>query len=584
MSPGYALPEYPRPRLSRRLWHNLNGLWQYAGAGDESPPFGQDLPERILVPYPPESALSGIQRHDDRMWYRRLFRVPDSWPDGRVLLHFGAVDQHAVVWLNGTLVADHTGGYAAFHTDITDALRPGAEQELVVGVRDENEHGDCPVGKQRARPRGIFYTGSSGIWRTVWLEPVPTAYISDLRVVPDVAAATLWVDARTVGTDDHHLLVTVREPDTGRVAGQHAGARTIDAHQLIPVAIPDAHLWNPADPYLYDLEVRLLDAADELVDRVGGYAGMRSISLLADAAGRQRIALNGTIGFQPGLLDQGYWPDGGYTAPTDEALRFDIERAKALGFTMIRKHMKVEPERWYYWADRLGMLVWQDMPSPGFDQDAAIGTDISPNPTARTNYLTGLDELVDQLGHFPSIVVWTLFNEGWGEFDTDEVTHRAIERDPTRLVTANSGVNCCYSLPDTRAGHLYDDHTYPGPGKPEVDDDRARVDGEYGGIGFTVDGHVWPVGEPHGYAEPAISQEELTDRYHRLSADLALSIVRDGVAAAVYTQATDVEAEVNGLWTYDRRVLKVDPRRVRADNQTLIDLGSGDPAGHPRTR
>lgn len=560
VGPGNALPEYPRPQLTRDRWRNLNGEWEYEAATSDQPATGRPLAEKILVPYPPESALSGIQRHDDTMLYRRTFEVPQDWRGQRVLLHFGAVDQQARVLVNGTEVANHGGGYTSFSADVTDALTPDGPQELVVEAQDRNDAAPYPLGKQRNQPGGIFYTGASGIWQTVWMEPVSPAHVEQLDITPDMADGRFVVNARSVGAEGHGVDVVVSEPNGGPQVGRATGRPNED----IAVPIPNPHLWSPDDPFLYDVTVRLLGPDGAPVDEVGSYAGMRSVSLVHDDQGRARIALNGKILFQHGPLDQGYWPDGIYTAPTDAALRFDLDKTKELGFNMVRKHVKVEPARWYYHADRLGLLVWQDMPS--------LVNGVTPAPEAKKNYEAELSAMIDQLGSHPSIVAWVPFNEGWGEFDTARIADEVRAQDPTRLVDANSGVNCCDSLPDSGAGHIYDDHTYVGPGTPEVTGDRASVDGEYGGLGLIVDGHLWP-GQPDAY-EMTDSPEQLTQRYGEINKVLA-DIVRDsGLSASIYTQTTDVENEVNGLYTYDRQVLKPDAQAVRQQNRAVIESGT----------
>lgn len=563
VTPENALPEYPRPQLTRDRWMNLNGLWDYAG-GSSRP---TETSEQILVPFPPESALSGIQRHDDHMLYRRTFTIPPDWRDQRVLLHLGAVDQRAEVLVNGQRVAVHEGGHTAFSADITDALAPGDQQQIEIYAQDRNEQAPHPVGKQRTSPGGILYTGASGVWQTVWLEPVPASHITDLDITPDLDTSSFTLSAGTTATPDERLEAVVRDRE-----GREVARASAPVHDELRLPIADPHLWSPDDPYLYDFTVRLLDADGEVVDEVGSYAGMRSVGLVHDAEGRPRITLNGEIVFQHGPLDQGYWPDGIYTAPTDEALRFDLERTKELGFNMIRKHVKVEPARWYYWADRIGLLVWQDMPS--LPVDLAVPPEQTPPPDqeSQANFREELLELVDQLRNVTSLVVWVPFNEGWGEFDTAEIAALVKQQDPTRLVNANSGVNCCYSLPDSGAGDIYDDHTYVGPGHPGATDDRAIVDGEYGGLGLVEEGHLWP-GEPQAY-EMTTSREELTRRYSEVSRELEEVVLANGLSAAVYTQITDVENEVNGFFTYDRRVLKPDLATVRERNLAVIAAGT----------
>ncbi|SDZ16737.1 Glycosyl hydrolases family 2 [Amycolatopsis xylanica] len=533
-----ALPEYPRPALVRERWLNLNGTWDY----------GRD--ERIRVPYPPESALSGIGRHDDRMRYRRVFEIPAGWTGDRVLLHFGAVDQRASVWVNNQRVATHEGGYTAFSVDITDVLRETGSQELVVHAEDRTDVETFPVGKQRAAPGGIFYTAHSGIWQTVWLEPVPATHVSGLDITPDLTGFT--VRPHVVGPHTGwEIVVSTPDGEVARTTGDR-------------VDIGEPRLWTPEDPFLYDVTVRVG------TDVVRGYAGLRTVGLLPDSEGRPRIALNGRITFLHGPLDQGYWPDGISTAPTDEALRSDLEKAKELGFNFVRKHVKVEPARWYYWADRLGLLVWQDMPSLAMHFDGPQVPEPDPVPEAKARFEAELVAMISQLRSVPSIIGWVPFNEGWGEFDTARIAALVKGMDPTRLVVASSGVNCCFSHPDSGAGDVYDDHTYVGPGVPVVSGGRAIVDGEYGGLGLVLDEHRWP-GPPDAY-EMCPDSETLTSRYAEVSEALVEIIGATGLSGAVYTQLTDVENEVNGFYTYDRRVLKLDPG-VADLNRKAISAG-----------
>lgn len=563
VAPDNALPEYPRPQLTRPRWLNLNGVWEYAGwpsSPDEPRPSG--YAERILVPFPPESALSGIRRRDEVLWYRRLFDVPSDWRGSRVLLHFGAVDQTAKVWVNNQLVATHEGGYTAFSADITDVLRASGPQELTVRAEDRTDIEPFPVGKQRNAPGGICYTPSSGIWQTVWLEPVPETRIERLDLTPDLTGVTVFPQVN--GGGEVVVVISANGAEVARTSGAAGTAVRVD--------VPSPRLWTPDDPHLYSVRVQLLDARGAVSDEVGSYAGLRTIGLLPDAQGRPRIALNGRPTFLHGPLDQGYWPDGISTAPTDEALRFDLEKTKELGFNFVRKHVKVEPARWYFWADTLGLVVWQDMPSLTVSFDGPPGIAPDPVPRARQRFEAELTEMVKQLQAVPSIVGWVPFNEGWGEFDTARVAESVKTLDPTRLVIANSGVNCCFSRPDSGAGDVYDDHTYVGPGTPSVSDGRAIVDGEYGGLGLVLDDHCWP-GPPNAY-EMTTTRERLTERYAEVSAALERVVAERGLSGAVYTQTTDVENEVNGLLTYDRRVVKVDPAVVAKCVRAVIEMGS----------
>ncbi|MDQ7802534.1 glycoside hydrolase family 2 TIM barrel-domain containing protein [Amycolatopsis sp. A133] len=560
--PANALPEYPRPQLTRPRWLNLNGVWEYAGrpsSPDESRPSG--YAERILVPFPPESALSGIGRRDEVLWYRRLVEIPDDWCGSRVLLHFGAVDQTAKVWVNNQLVATHEGGYTAFSADITDVLRASGPQELTVRAEDRTDIEPFPVGKQRNAPGGICYTASSGIWQTVWLEPVPDTRVERLDLTPDLTGVTVF--PQVTGGAEVVVVISANDTEVARASGP-AGAVRVD--------VPSPRLWTPDDPHLYTLRVQLLDGRGAISDEVGSYAGLRTIGLLPDPQGRPRIALNDRITFLHGPLDQGYWPDGISTAPTDDALRFDLEKTKELGFNFVRKHVKVEPARWYFWADTLGLVVWQDMPSLTVSFDGPPGIAPDPVPRARERFEAELTEMVTQLRAVPSIVGWVPFNEGWGEFDTARVAESVKTLDPTRLVIANSGVNCCFSRPDSGAGDVYDDHTYVGPGEPSVRDGRAIVDGEYGGLGLVLDDYRWP-GPPNAY-EMTSTSERLTERYAEVSASLERVVAERGLSGAVYTQTTDVENEVNGLLTYDRRVVKADPAVVAKCVRAVIAAGS----------
>jgi Concanavalin A-like lectin/glucanases superfamily/Glycosyl hydrolases family 2, sugar binding domain/Glycosyl hydrolases family 2 len=573
VGPDNALPEYPRPQLVRPRWQSLNGVWEFAGAAEaEAPPFGEELAERVLVPYPIESALSGIQRHEDRMWYRRTFSVPASWnvdSGHRLRLNFGAVDYDAVVWVNGSQVATHRGGYDGFSVDVTDALRGDGPQELLVGVTDLTDKTWQPIGKQRnVSDRGIFYTSSSGIWQSVWMEPVPASHVDRLQMTPDIDDGSLRLTAQATGSAGLAVeaIAYAGNKAVGRVTGP-AGAQ-------LRVPVPDAKLWSPDSPYLYDLKVRLLDRGKP-VDEVGSYFGMREVGIATGADGKQHMTLNGRILFNMSTLDQGFWPDGIYTAPTDEALRFDLAEHKRLGFNTIRKHIKVEPDRWYYWADRLGLMVWQDMP--------AMRTGGTPPEDARQEFERQLHEIVAEHASWTSITVWVPFNEGWGEWDraaTGRIADDVAAQDPSRLVNAHSGVNCCDSHGDSGRGHIIDYHQYVGPASPVPNGGRVAVDGEHGGFGLEVAGHMW-FGEGHAY-EMEPDSATLTRRYVQNQRDLITVANRCGLSAGVYTQITDVEHEVNGFFTYDRRVEKMDFDQVRAVNAAVIRSVDGTGANVPQ--
>lgn len=561
VNPNDPLPEHPRPQLRRSRWQSLNGWWEYTsrtGAG----PVRRD--QHILVPYPPESLLSGVGRRDEHMWYRRTFRIPQDWWGSRILLHFGAVDQKATVWVNHQLMAVHEGGYTAFDVEITQVLRSDAEQEVVIRADDAGNAGTFPVGKQANDPGGILYTGVSGVWQTVWLEPVGDPYVETMAMATDTGG--LDVTPRLSDDGAEQVEVVLAESDGAPVA--HA----VDAPgECLRLNVAGPRLWSPEDPYLYDVTVRVVGPDGTVQDEVSSYAGLRTVAVLDDDQARPRIAVNSRITFLHAVLDQGYWPDGLYTAPTDEALRYDIEQIRALGFNSVRKHVKIEPARWYYWTDRMGLLVWQDMPSLPVILDNPPGPQGTPVARARERFEAELDAMLDQLGNITSIVVWVPFNEGWGEYDTARIAERVKAVDPHRLVIAASGVNCCHSHPDSGAGDVYDDHTYVGPGRPTLRDARPIVDGEYGGVGLAIEGHEWS-GTSMAY-EMVADRTRLTERYLEVMHELDGMIRDNGLSGAVYTQITDVENEVNGLLTYDRRVCKVSLPVVAERNRALIETG-----------
>lgn len=541
-------PEYPRPQMKRERWQNLNGVWQLAFAKkDDTAPIGKELSERILVPFPVESALSGVMKHAERLWYRRSFSTPKEWRDQRIVLHFGAVDWEAKVWVNGKEIGSHRGGYDPFAFDITDALTKDGEQELIVGVWDPTDAGTQPRGKQVRKPGGIMYTPTTGIWQTVWIEPVPAISIERLTIVPDVDKGEVRIRVQVKGATDKAQLsiqVLYGEKEIGTAKGG------IDEDLIVKIA--DAKLWTPETPFLYGLKIGLGK------DAVESYFGMRKISVGPDDKGITRLLLNNKPYFMVGPLDQGFWPDGLYTAPTDEALKYDIEITKMLGFNMARKHVKVEPARWYYWCDKLGLLVWQDMPSG----DRGIGgndPDLKRTPESAKIYEEELKHMIDCLRNHPSIVLWVVFNEGWGQFDTARITAWTKKYDPSRLV------DCASGWTDRGVGDVHDIHVYPGPGSPKPEAKRAAVLGEFGGLGLKVDGHTWEQ-KTWGY-RGANSKEDLTRRYEKLLEGVYKLKDNPGLSAVVYTQTTDVETEANGLLTYDRAIVKVDLPRVAAVNK-----------------
>jgi hypothetical protein len=546
--------------MRRAEWFNLNGLWDIAIVPADAPK-PAEFPRQILVPFPIESRLGRLQAAltpEDRAWYRRTVRLPENWSGQRVLLHFGAVDWSAHVWVNGHSVGTHQGGYTPFTFDVTDALAWERENEIVVSVADPTNMGAQPRGKQQLRPEGIWYTPVSGLWQTVWLEPVPRRSIERLRIHPNVEGSSVGVEVFARGEPADGLTATIAVVVAGREVAVGAGP----SGENVVVEIPDARLWSPDDPHLYDLRVQLRDG-DQVVDEVESYFGLRSIAVGPDQNGLTRMLLNGKPLFQFGPLDQGYWPDGLYTAPTDEAMKFDLETAKRLGFNMVRKHVKVEPARWFYWCDRLGLLVWQDMPNG--DRHAPWpedGVEVNRSPASAEQFVRELESLIDFAYNAPSVVVWIPFNEGWGQFETVNVAKRVKSLDPSRLVVAASGGN------DFGGGDIDDDHYYPGPGGPPSERTRAAVLGEFGGFGLPLAGHTWQAEENWGYRSFR-NAEELTQAYIEAIGRLR-PLVESNLSAAVYTQITDVEIEVNGLLTYDREILKIDEAKLRAAHEQLF--------------
>lgn len=563
IDPNNVLPEYPRPQLVRGEWINLNGLWDYA-----IKPANEEMPEifdgKILVPFAVESALSGVGKsvgEDDALWYSREFKLPKEWKNSRIRLNFGAVDWKAEVYVDDKFVGEHKGGYAPFAFDITDSLSKKKTHKLVVKVTDGTDSAFQPRGKQVANPNGIWYTAVTGIWQTVWMEPVNEVVVESYSAKADIEKSILNVRAiaRGAKVGDDCLIELI---ENGEVISSANGADVI-------LNVENPKLWSPDSPYLYDLRITI-SRNGEILDQVMGYAAMREISVVVDKKGYKRMALNGEPLFQYGTLDQGWWPDGLYTAPTDEALKFDIEKTKEFGFNMIRKHVKVEPARWYWHCDRIGMLVWQDMPNIHDNSlgkwgrrhyDEGIDTPV-PNEW-KDNYCREWKEIIQTNEVFPSIVMWVPFNEAWGQFNTEEIVQYTKFLDDSRLVNYASGGNFVRC-----SGDVLDLHNYPNPAMYLFDKDYVNVMGEYGGIGFPVEGHLWQTDKNWGYIQYK-SADEVADTYEEYANEL-IGFVKKGFSGAIYTQTTDVEGEVNGLMTYDRKVIKLDVDRIKAINSKVI--------------
>ena len=556
--------EYPRPQLERKDWINLNGPWLYSITEEWS-----NKPSKadgiILIPFPIESSLSGVMKNitkEDIIWYEKDIEIPLNWSDKNILLNFGAVDWKCIIYINDIKVGEHTGGYSAFNFDITNYLRKGINK-LIVKVIDPTNQGYQPRGKQVLHPKQIYYTAISGIWQTVWLEPVNKDYIKNLEINNDFDNKEIKINFKLNSQKQLPISLSLeyKGQNIKKVKGVSNDNITINLENN------DFHPWSTYEPNIYTIKAELFNEKNQLIDSIESYTTIRKIEQRKDENGYYRIYLNNKKIFNMGVLDQGYWPDGLYTPPSEEAMIYDINKLKELGFNTIRKHVKIEPYRYYYYCDKIGMLIWQDMPSG--DQGKNIrkqykldkGTDRRRSKASIETYYKEWGEIIDNLKFFQCIIIWIPFNEAWGQFDTEKVANFTIKKDSTRLLNVASGGN------HRKGGNIFDLHHYPEPSQSMIYKDEINVIGEYGGLGLEVYNHTWKKNN-WGYVKLK-SKEEVTEKYVEFI-DEIINLIKNGTSAAIYTQTTDVEIEINGLITYDRAEMKIDEEKIKEANFKLL--------------